>query len=746
MNSLRDLEGLIYNEHLNLINIIKILQNKEDIIKNLSDKQKKKLEDKLNKYDFFMGLKKIYKNKNDIIQTTYKHSKNLENYGRLFACNSSLQNLPKEFRNAIATNYHDIDMVNAHPCILHQYCIKNGIKCDNLELYINNREKILNDTSLKYSIDRSDAKDLYLSIINGRDCFFDDDFIFNFKKEIKLIHKYIISLEPSLYKSVKNKKDFNAEGSMMNIILCKIENTILLTAVQYLKSLGFYIDVLIFDGFMIRKVDGFNITDDLLYNLSKYVLDKTGFNITFLEKEIKTNIDLSKYPDPLIDEKEEETYFKDKEEFEKTHCKIVSNGTFISILSDGTINKQKENEFIISYKDIHSTLIIDGVLQKINFIKYWLLDPNKRKYEQMKFLPPPLVYDASLYYNTWSDFDNEKISLPDDFNINTNEYILRYLKFINNLFDFKKEFVNYYLAWCANIIQYPASRSTVCMVLYDYDEGSGKNMSTDTLKNCVGNKYCFSITDVGNQLFGKHSAPELDRLLITLNEVKGKDTYSNTDLFKSRITDKEREVELKNKDCFIMNNYASYILNTNNMNAVNAGIKDRRFVILPCNNKKINDKEYFNKYELEINQNKEAIRCIYEYLKQFDINKVIPNRLFQSHRPKSDIYNELVDSNREKEYYLIRELVIDNLDKPELKIEMKELWYKYKMFCNSNNYKLNISDRRFYLIISQLIIADLNKKNEFKDAFKKFKSNSKDYYIINIKLMKLYFNIEDDDI
>ena len=93
----------------------------------------------------------------------------------------------------------------------------------------------------------------------------------------------------------------------------------------------------------------------------------------------------------------------------------------------------------------------------------------------------------------------------------------------------------------------------------------------------------------------------MNKLLIVLNEVKGKDTYAHTDLFKARITDDKREVELKGKDMIQINNYSSYILNTNNLNSVNAGDKDRRFCVLDCNNSEINDKMCFKQYEKTVN-------------------------------------------------------------------------------------------------------------------------------------------------
>jgi hypothetical protein len=90
-------------------------------------------------------LKKICKCKENINQVTYSPSKYLKYYGRLFAKSASLQGLPREIRGAIGTDYCDVDMKNAHPTILLQYCKVNDIKAVWLEKYVNNREEILKD-------------------------------------------------------------------------------------------------------------------------------------------------------------------------------------------------------------------------------------------------------------------------------------------------------------------------------------------------------------------------------------------------------------------------------------------------------------------------------------------------------------------------------------------------------------------------------------------------------------------------
>ena len=372
----------------------------------------------------------------------------------------------------------------------------------------------------------------------------------------------------------------------------------------------------------------------------------------------------------------------------------------------------------------------------------WLNDENIRSYEKMVFIPPPTVYE-NVYYNTWTDFEIVRHKLPEKFDITTNPYVLRYKEFINNLFDYNQDYVNYYDAWCANIIQNPANRSCVCLVLYSLFEGVGKNMSTRTLELCIGEKYTFYVSDASNQLFGKHSQAELNRLLVVLNEVKGKDTYSNTDLFKTRITDPKREIELKGKDTFHTINYASYILNSNNSCVVNASDKDRRFCVLPCMNKKMDDKTYFDAYEKEINNNPDAIRCIYEYLKSFDIEKIVPNKIFASARPKSEMYKELQECNREKEWDFLESIVIENEDRDTVSLSMDIIWSKFKNFCSTNNHDISkLSSKRFHYYFTQQVIVLLDNKEEYYHSIVKDRVSSKRLYVFDIEKLKKYFNID----
>ncbi len=272
MNSIKDLECMTYTEYINMDNAHKIVQNWEDIIQKLPKSRRDKIMEQKKVFDPLVHLKKILKDKKDIIHTKYAFSKSLKTAGRLFAQNSSLQGLPREIRNALAFGkYYDIDMKNAHPTILYQYCKSKGIGCEYLEKYVKNREVIINEISNDNSVPTEGIKQIILKALNGGYTYsYKSSFLDNFVKEIKTIHTLLCNLNPAEFKKVKNRKEYNAEGSMVNVILCREENTILMNSVLFMKEEGYNVDVLVFDGFMVRKGEK-ELTEDVLLKLNKYV-------------------------------------------------------------------------------------------------------------------------------------------------------------------------------------------------------------------------------------------------------------------------------------------------------------------------------------------------------------------------------------------------------------------------------------------------------------------------------------------
>ena len=751
MATLKELENLAYTEYINKDYAYMILQNWDKIITSLPAERQAKINNQKDKgADPLFYLKKIVKQAKEVIHTKYAFSKQLETYGRLFPQNASLASLPREIRNTIAGDiYYDIDMKNCHPQLLSQYCAKNNIKCDVLDYYVANRELVVDsicNENKKYNISPSQVKNTILTIINGGNGDFKiskapETFIFKLKAEIQNIHALVCKLNPEEYKKVQKRKEFNPEGTMMNIVLCKLEHLLLINAVSFMTTEGYNVDVLIFDGFMIRKNKDLG---DVLDRLKNYIKDKTNYNMDFVVKDMTDKIDLSSYSLPVDTNIDTSSYLKDKEEYEKTHLKIIYPAMYLTMQNDNTVDTQNEAGLIASQRHLKTTVKNEkGDIVKTSFINMWINDENIRAYRRLVFVPNDWDYDKEDY-NSWRGFAQEKVKLPDDFNIENNKYIIRFLEFLNNLCNNEKKCITFFIAWMANIIQNPSDRACICMILYSMEEGAGKNMIIKTLEKCIGSAYVNYITDVGNQLFGKHSSAEMNKLLIVMNEVKGKDTYANTDIFKSRITDDKREVELKGKDAFQINNYASYIINTNNINMVNASEKDRRFCVIDCNNPKINDKKYFKAYEKEINNNPEAIRCIYEYLKTFNIQETVPDYIFSDSRPRSALYDELLECNRDKEWNFLEHFV-NQLKcggaSGDTHIFSETIWKDYISYCNANHHDIaKFSSARFYFHFNRNIIQALNRTEKYIGAIKPHRESSQRGYIFNIPLIIDYFD------
>ena len=74
---------------------------------------------------------------------------------RLFPQSASLQNLPGEFRGAIGSNYHDLDMKNNRRLsILLQYCQMTQIHYKELKYYVKNRDVIVKKITNDYQFEK----------------------------------------------------------------------------------------------------------------------------------------------------------------------------------------------------------------------------------------------------------------------------------------------------------------------------------------------------------------------------------------------------------------------------------------------------------------------------------------------------------------------------------------------------------------------------------------------------------------
>jgi hypothetical protein len=159
---------------------------------------------------------------------------------------------------------------------------------------VENRDAII--TSLcehNFGMDRDIAKNTLLSVINGGGAvdFQEDKFISKFTEEMKNIRDAVCRHNIEEYEKMKKRKVDNIKGKTMNVILCKVEHKILMNAVKYMLDQGYSVDVLVFDGFMVRKNKP--LTPEVLVNLQEHIKNKLS-NREFLEGRDKNPISLNK--------------------------------------------------------------------------------------------------------------------------------------------------------------------------------------------------------------------------------------------------------------------------------------------------------------------------------------------------------------------------------------------------------------------------------------------------------------------
>lgn len=423
-----------------------------------------------------------------------------------------------------------------------------------------------------------------------------------------------------------------------------------------------------------------------------------------------------------------QSYYNVKKEFEKDHAKII-HPPFVVYKDDKNNNiiqpiplcekSYRHKQAIFKEKDVKG----QDVYKKRKFIERWLNDPKLRYYERLVFKPTPLMVEKKEY-NTWTGFDILNTPYNHD-----EEIINKFLDYANKLFD-NKEVVDYILAYFANRIQNPAKRNKVCIILYG-EEGDGKNRFFDIFRNVFGKKY-FTELESAKKIFDNHSCIEKEKLIICVNEATAKDNYENSEILKARITTDTLIVNPKGIQEFEIDNFCDYIMTTNNKNAVDIKDKSRRYLLTETTSFYRGNSEFFNSFSEDIVDNNDALRVIFEYLMNYDIEQVIPTGNFQSHIPKTEIQKELIIENRDKIEYFLRDFVDKLEDTNDIKIKNDILFSRWLEWIDINKVKIDYNYISFGTRLGMLI-----KKRNFGAYIKKDTNKN---IIINVKDLKEFFD------
>jgi len=234
----------------------------------------------------------------------YKQSKNIQ-IGRVLPNKGlGLFSFRRSIRHTLSVNtFEDIDIANAHFTILYQICEYNNIECKYIKEYVNNRDFYINEVIDTYNVTKDDAKTLFILLLYfgsfnnwlieykvNNTVSKPNTFINQLTLELKKIGSIIYNNNKELVNLIKNKtvitkyEKKNIKSSVVSYYLQDKENLILEFIYEYCLNNNYITDnicVLCADGIMIQKQ---LYKSELLHELSKYVFNISGFNLTFTNK------------------------------------------------------------------------------------------------------------------------------------------------------------------------------------------------------------------------------------------------------------------------------------------------------------------------------------------------------------------------------------------------------------------------------------------------------------------------------
>jgi hypothetical protein len=605
-------------------------------------------------------LKRMIKErvKGNELDITYKLGKNCKHefLGRFCSLRGlGLQNLQKDIRSAIAQEFYwDLDMINAQPTLLKQYCEKNGFVCTNLKKYIDDREELLTELEDVLGIQRWESKQKIVSILfggspSGLTNWFETDFT----EEIRRIQGNIWDKNFEKLRFVRQQP--NHLGKAMAYILQTEERICLMAMDKSISKHGRSMDVLMHDGGLIRKKDKeTSFPKHLIPEIEKDIKQETGYDVKLIVKPMKTS---------FVRENQEDDYDAMKNEFEKTYFKLLQPSLY------GWIEEDKI--YTLTAKDLihqrQNLLLQNGE----SFIKKWVIDPEIRTYKKLVYSPKKEVPDD--LFNIFTGFKTE----PKEGKFEAVSKLL--LMVCGN----DPKAVEYLEKWFAHIIQKPFIKTKTCIVVSG-EEGVGKDTIFNFIGSILGSAYFFNTSAPENNILHNFNSGTEKALLVKIEEGSFSVNKAHTKDWKSLITKEVENFTKKGQDSVSLDDFRNYVMTTNEDVPVVISETDRRFVLIKASSEKRGDADFWNATYDELDK-KETKQAYLHHLLNLDITNFSPTR----DRVITEYYKEVKSSFTPYHARYLQDLIQTNFTST---IKAHELFSNMSLFIKN---KFDLNETRF---------------------------------------------------
>ena len=257
--------------------------------------------------------------------------------------------------------------------------------------------------------------------------------------------------------------------------------------------------------------------------------------------------------------------------------------------------------------------IKDGnpIFKEVSVFREWKQHQKRRQYNKgIKFYPGALPEQgAKNYYNSWRGFPvvGKKGNFPKI------EYHLKHIWCRDNI-----EHYNYLMAWLADIIQNPAEKKGVALVIKG-GKGWGKSIIFEELLVKIFG-YTYIKIDKAEQITGKFNQHLQGKLLLVLEEAIWAGDKNAEGSLKSMITDTQFMIEGKGVNAEKSEAYFRMAFISNEKQAVPATKDERRFFALKLSDEVDGNIEYFKELIHEIQNG--GLEAFMFHLENLDISNI----------------------------------------------------------------------------------------------------------------------------
>ena len=466
-------------------------------------------------------------------------------YGRLYGTIGSLETLERECRGTICRdNYIDIDVVNCHPVLLIQLAQrKYNLRMPEVGKYVDDRDSYL----AQVSDNRDDAKESIIKIFYGGKCAF--PFLEPLRNEVQRFTK-MLTQQPE-YKELFHalRSEDNVYGSFLSYILQTEERHVMLAMKAALEAAKFSVDVLCYDGVMVRKA----ATEPDLKAVEAAIQAATGYKVQLVIKPFRY-YDVPTGNEEVAKGVMREEYEKRKAHFEETHFYSIPQDAIIKVCPNGTLTTfslQHAATALNGWDWIHSTKLDD----RTPFIKLWLSDPGRKQINVISMKPSddPETFVTPLR-PAWAE-----VTLVDDPGGDALHLWNSLLELAANGDGPKRDYME---KWFAHILQKPFELPGVCLVLTG-QKGVGKDTLGDFFMTFVLGPHLCTNYSRTEQYFEKHDTGRFNKLLVKLEEANSHLVQRNDASFKGFITAKSLTINPKGTKEIAFENFVRTIITTN---------------------------------------------------------------------------------------------------------------------------------------------------------------------------------------